>query len=788
MPTQNLYQLLEFDKLLNIASSYAKSSPGQKAINRLCPLDNLHEINKRFSIIEEIRLLSQRETPLQLSEFSDIMLLLNKIRPEGSILDPVELASMLEFLAAALDITTQIAQQPELQHLGELAESLTGQPELLKTLKRSIGTEGTILDTASAELSRLRSRLRTLESRIRRRLEDITKDERLSVFLQDDFVTQRSGRWVIPVRMDSKGQVPGVVHDISNTGETAFIEPLEIISISNELENAKAEHKTEELRILREISRHIRLLSDDLAVEHAILVQIDLFRSISLLADELGMQVPKVIKTQGRIRLASARHPLLIIAYKSRGSDRNVIPLDVELSDDKAVMVITGSNAGGKTIAIKTVGLLTLMALSGIPIPADSSSMIPMISNVLVDIGDEQSIEANQSTFSAHISNIAHILEKADENSLVLIDELGTGTDPSEGGALACALLKELRSRDALVFATTHLTDIKGFVHKTEGMINASMEFDRQTLSPLYRLRVGEPGQSHAIDTAARYGLPQHIIDDAKQMLGSAKVEIDSLISDLNAKRADYEQKLAETQFKMNDLSQKEAALAAKSRKTAEQTKEALARAYEDAAKIVHAAKQQMNSFIDEMKRSDRQKQKELMRHTEAEYKKLSEKAREHAPVKTPGVNIDELKPGQFVSLPYLKAEAIIQAVDTKTMRVRLSIGGKEIELPVTEITLTNKQPNTKTGNIVVDAETEASTNRINFVGFRVDDAIIELEPFLNHASMSGLSEVVIIHGIGTGALSRGIKEYLKGHPLIAELRPGKKDEGGAGVTIAILK
>lgn len=788
MPNQSLFQLLEFDRLLNMASSYAKSGPGQESIKSLGPLNSLEKINKRFSIISEIRLLSQKDTPLQLTEFNDITPLLNKVRPAGSILDPVELAGMLAFLEAGAYVASQLAEVEDVVSLRELAAPLTGQPELLRILKRSISPEGTILDTASGELSRLRSKLRTLEARIRRRLEDITRDERLSVFLQDDFVTQRSGRWVIPVRMDSKGQVPGVVHDVSNTGETAFVEPLEIIGISNELENAIAEHKTEEIRILREISRQIRQLSDDLAVEHGVLVQIDVFRSISLLADDLAMHTPEVKETTDLIRLSSARHPLLMTAYKSRGSDRSVVPLNVELSADKTVMVITGSNAGGKTISIKTVGLLTLMALSGIPIPADSSSVIPIVNNVLVDIGDEQSIETSQSTFSAHISNIADILDKADKSSLVLVDELGTGTDPSEGGALACAVLKELRSRGSLVFATTHLTDIKGFVHKTEGMINASMEFDRQTLTPLYRLRIGEPGQSHAIDTAARYGMPQHIIDDAKQMLGTARVEIDSLISDLNSKRADYEQKLAETKFKIMDLEQKEADLAEKKKKAAEQTKEALARAYEEASKIVHAAKQQMNSFIDEMKKTERQKQKELISRTEAEYKKLTEKAREYAPLKTAGVNIDELEPGQFVSLPSLRAEAVVQAVDTRTMRVRLLIAGKEVEMPVTEIALTDKKPLSKSGSISVEAETEAASNRINLIGFRVDDAIVEIEPFLNHASMTGLSEVVIIHGIGTGALSKGIKEHLKGHPLIAELRPGIKEEGGAGVTVAKLR
>ncbi|MGC2062908.1 MAG: hypothetical protein WA610_08000, partial [Thermodesulfovibrionales bacterium] len=604
--------LLEFNRLLGLVASAANSEVSKSLVLSLKPLPDKDAILLRQEQVHEIMRMSAVGNPLNLSEFHDITPLIIKTRPEGSVLDPRELAAFIPVLSIAQGLSGQLSLSEDIPALMQLAGSLTGCPELLKPLRKSVNSEGEILDTASLLLAEIRDRSRKLETRIRKRLEEIVRDKATEVFLQDDFITKRSGRWVIPVRMDAKGQVAGVVHDVSNSGETAFIEPLGIINIANDLENLVAEQKTEEIRILRTLTSQIRYAADIVESEFMTLVQLDMLHCISSFAEQHRMAIP-VISDPGEIHIIRARHPLLFVALKRAGREGSLVPLDVSLGRDNTVMVITGSNAGGKTIAIKTVGLLLLMALTGMPVPADEASQFPMVRNLLVDIGDDQSIENSLSTFSAHIENISRILENAGPRSLVLIDELGTGTDPDEGGALACAVLKELRGSGALVFATTHLADIKGFVHRTEGMLNASMEFDQQTLTPLYRLRKGEPGQSHALETALRYGLPDRIVSSAKALLGSNKIEFDTMVADLNLKRRMHEEAIAELEHQQAALQEKMHNLEQDRQAFESQYKEKLSNAYEAAAEIVHETKRQMHNLIEEFRKKEKAAGREIL-------------------------------------------------------------------------------------------------------------------------------------------------------------------------------
>jgi DNA mismatch repair protein MutS2 len=731
--------------------------------------------------------MSDEGTPIGMSYFPDISSLLAKVRPEGAVLDGHELAGFIPVLDISGSISAQIHEGEGIPFLKELASGLTGFPDILRLLKRSVDGEGNILDSASAVLADLRERIRRLEARIRKRLEDMVRDENVAVFLQDNFITKRSGRWVIPVRMDSKGQVAGVVHDVSKSGETAFMEPLAIIQIANELENLVAEQKAEEIRILRNISSKIRESADGITAEYAVIVHLDLLNAVAGLADKLHMEIPLVVDSGG-VTLTGARHPLLLLALKKTGESRDVVPLDVFLGGNNTIMVITGSNAGGKTIAIKTIGLLLVMALSGMPVPASSSSVFPLVHRLLVDIGDEQSIENSMSTFSAHVSHISKILKAADPMSLVLIDELGTGTDPDEGGALACAVLKELRGSGALVFATTHLSDIKGFVHRTEGMLNASMEFDQKSLTPLYRLRIGEPGQSHALETAKRYGLPESIIDSAKAMLGGVKVEFDTLIADLNRKRADYEKGIAEIEKQKADLDEKKRLTEQRLSEADALRKESLAKAYQEASEIVLDTKRRMHAVMEELKKKDRTKDRGLVKEVEDIQRQVSEKLREYDISDTGSPSLDEIREGDVVFVRSLGYDASVLKIIGKDKRVRVTAGDKEIELPLSDIgfkrgrSLGRKKTETKP-----EKPDDMVPSRINLVGLRVDEALSRLEPFLNHAALAGFNEVTIIHGFGTGILSRAVREHLEGHPLIKSFRAGERSEGGNGVTMASL-
>ena len=787
MIPESSIQLLEFNKLLGLISGHANSEASRQSVLDIRPLHDREDIEKRLSQIREIRKLSRENNPLKLSPFSDISTLLVKIRPEGAVLDAIELAEFMPFLSVALALSLQLKERQDLPFLKEMTEHLTGFPDINAALRKSIDSEGNILDSASFLLSDLRAQIRRLEGRIRKKLEEIVRDERLSGLLQDNFVTTRSGRWIIPVRMDSKGMVPGVVHDISKSGETAFVEPLSIINLSNELENLIAEQKSEELRILRNICSMIRRVIDDIAAEFRTTVYLDMLHSISKFADLLQMDTPE-INDDGDINLVAAKHPLLQLSLKRTGSDRRVVPLDVSLGGDNTVMVITGANAGGKTIAIKTVGLLLLMALSGMPIPADSSSSLPFVRSLLVDIGDEQSIENNLSTFSAHISNISEILNKKNSRSVILIDELGTGTDPDEGAALACAILKEIRESGSLVFATTHLADIKGFVHRTEGMVNASMEFDLRTLTPLYRLRSGEPGQSHAIEIAKRYGLPDKVIAAAKGMLGSMKVEFDHMISDLNAKRAEYENTLDDLRKQQSETKEKNGLLDRMLSDMKEKQREVLAGAYREASDLVSDTKRRMNALLDEIRKKEKSERRKIIKEVESTREHIAEKLMEYD-IDDKTLTPADIKKGDVVYIKSLGYDASVIEIDAPHNRLKVSAKSMEIEVPVSDARLRRgKSLPGSTGTIQTGKTEDVVPSKIDLIGLRVDEALSRLEQFLNHASMAELREVTAIHGIGKGLLSRAVHEHLTGHPLVKNFRQGTQEEGGVAVTVVTLK
>jgi len=783
MISREAFQILEFDKILNTISGFSHSDASRQAVLDISPLSNRGDIEERFGHVKEIQGLAQAGTPLRLSHFQDISQALEQVRLEGAVLEARELVDFVPVLRIISEISAQIGEANNLPGLGRLVVDLTGFSDILAAIGRSIDSEGNILDSASSTLSHLRSRIRGMEAKIRKRLEETVNDRSVTPFLQDDFITQRAGRWVIPVRMDAKGQVPGVVHDVSRSGETAFTEPLEIIGIANELENLVAEAKAEEIRILKVICKMIREEADEIEAQYKTIVYLDILDSIARFADYLQMEVPGITGSS-EIKLVRARHPLLMLSQKERGIGE-VVPLDLSLDGDHTVMVITGPNAGGKTVAIKTVGLLLLMALSGIPVPADSSSTFPQVSRHLVDIGDEQSIESSLSTFSAHVSHIAEILKEADAKTVILLDELGTGTDPVEGAAISCAVLKDLRGKGALVFATTHLTDIVGFVHRTAGMVNASMEFDHDTLSPLYRLKVGEPGQSHALEIARRYGLPGHIIEFAKGVLGNVNVEFHKLLTELKEERARYEKSSHELQRQQSEIAERERHLTERLAEAERLKAEVMEKAYQEAKDIVSETKRQIYVILEEAKKE--KKGREAVKRVVKIQQEVEDKLREFD--KEPSLSISEIREGDTVFVRSVGYDATVMRVDRSHKRVRVKAGKMEWEVPVSDIvTKRGKVPTTKVRTEKREGREEMAPEALKLIGLRVDEALSELEPFLNHAALAERREVTIIHGIGTGALLKAVREYLTGHPLVEQFRSGELSEGGDGVTIATLK
>jgi len=804
MISNETLHILEFDKILAAVAGFANSDATRQAIREVRPFDECSAIETRFGQTEEIRRLHQIGIRLPLSPFEDITDIMALVRPEGAVLNPTDLVPFKPLLRIMVAVSRQFGYRTDIPLLGEMAGHVTGFPHILEPLEASLDDEGNFLDTASRLLFEIRTNKRALTARIRKRLEEIVREKHTAIFLQDDFITLRGGRYVIPVRMDSKGMVQGVVHDVSNSGETAFMEPLEIISLANELENLVAEEKAEMIRILRAICRSIRDDADEIDRQFAAVVRLDLVNSIARFADLLGAETPQ-IGTTGEIRLREARHPLLVLLRRERGG-KDVVPLDLELGtvpagsvvfgdqggeaadtgagkEPNRLMVITGPNAGGKTIALKTTGLLVTMALSGIPVTAAGTSVFPLVSRLLVDIGDEQSIEASLSTFSAHVANVARILEQAGGETLVLLDELGTGTEPGQGAAIACAVLHDLQERGALVLATTHLTDIVGFVHKTAGMVNAAMEFDLTTLTPLYRLTAGGPGQSHAIEVARRYGLPDRVIVFAQGMVGRLDTEFHSLLAELKEKGRRHDEALVELTRRKREMAEKERLLAERLATAERERRETRENALREAKEIIQGARREMNSILEEARQERRREAR--ARLAEAE-RQAEERLREMRPDE--GLAVDIVQVGDVVYVRRIGYDAAVTAVDRKHRRLRVRAGLMEMEIDLAEAAppvgkgVQGKERGRGPGR------EEPVSRELNIIGKRVDDALPELERFLNRASLEGTAEVRIIHGKGTGALMRAVRDYLGDHPLVREFRRGEPYEGGEGATVVTLR
>ena len=786
MINRETLRTLEFDRILAAIADYSNSEATREMILAIAPFSDGGIIRRRFGQVDEIRRLAQLGAPLPLSGFADIRPAMSAVRPEGKVLDPTELTVFFPLLRVLEAVRKQFAYRTDIPLLVELAGGLTGFPDLLDELEVSIDSEGNILDSASRLLTELRQKKRSLTERIRRRLEEIVRETGVAQFLQDDFVTQRGGRWVIPVRMDSKGMVQGVVHDVSNSGETAFMEPLEIIGLANELENLVAEEKAEMIRIVRNICRMIREDSAELESQFGILVYLDLLHGIARFADALAAESPE-INDGGLIRVKGGRHPILMLMQKERGG-RPVEPLDLTLGgearDGDSIMVITGPNAGGKTIALKTTGLLHLLALAGIPVPAASSSSFPLISGLLVDIGDEQSIEQSLSTFSAHVANISRILAQADSRTVVLLDELGTGTEPVQGAAISCAVLHDLREKGALVVATTHLTDIVGFVHKQPGMVNAAMEFDRANYTPLYRLHVGEPGQSHALEIARRYGLPDNVITFATGMLSRMESEFHELLAELKEQRGRQEEALAEASRLAGEARERERRAESRLAEAEQKRREAVEKALQEAREIVRTARRDVNAIIEEARREKSREARQKLDLAEAA---VEEKLREYHPEEA--VSLGEISEGSSVHVKPLGRDVTVLSVDRRAGQLKVRAGTFEIMVSAADLAPAREKGKKKEMVFRQSApKIEDTPHELKIIGRRVDDAMTELERFINHASLEGYGVVRIIHGKGTGALSRAVRGHLDGHPLVLELRPGEPHEGGDGATVVTLR
>jgi len=781
-------RLLEFDKVVTLLAGFSVTGPGRERLLALRPLTERSAVAAELQAAGEMqRHLEQAGAP-PLGGACDLQEHLRQVRAEGSWLPPLallEVRTSLEAAAACRRSFLAALDAPLLQELGRgLAECRT----VARDLGQSIGPRGEILDDASFELGELRREIQQLRGRIRRSLENLLAREALAGAFQDRLVTERGGRYVVPVRADHRGQVKGFIHDESASGQTLYIEPTLVLEANNDLQTALREEKREEERVLRRLAAAVRGVAGELATNQELLARLDSYAAIGRFARQAGACAPQ-LSDEPCLELRGARHPLLLFAADGSPRPDHAVPIDLLLGSGCEVLVISGPNTGGKTVALKTAGLLQLMVAAGLPIPCRPESRVHLFGRVFADIGDEQSIEAALSTFSGHLTRMRAILAAADGDSLVLIDEAGTGTDPAEGAALALALLDELRERGARVILTTHLNLIKGYAQLQEQVENAAVEFDPQTLAPTYRLHYGIPGASSAFTIARLLGLPVAVLDRAQAYLGNDEREGLDLIERLNRLtrevaeereaarqlRAQADQDREKRRRLLADLEQERRRILEKATRRGE----TLVRQAEDRLRALLDTAAQAGSAAPPLRAELLGQLREVRTEVAAQQPEAARQA--EAP--------REVAVGERVRIVALDTEAEVLRCSGET--VELSVAGKKLRLTLAALEAYRPRRFAReAGPVQVRSKVERGgfEPKLVLVGQRVDAALERLDKFLDDALLQGLREVEVVHGSGEGILRRAVREHLAAHREVTAFRAALPEQGGENVTVAELR
>ena len=772
-------QILELDKIIAMLREKCATSMGRERADALFPRTDREEVLDLHAQTREAVELLGKETP-PLSGLTDIGPEISRAG-KGGTLDGVQLHRVALFLRGSMQLKRFLdAKAPPESWLFLAAQGLAELPRLEAQLRQAVDGEGNVLDSASAELRNLRRKLEAARGRLRERLDAMIKSPALQKYLQEPLVTQRNGRYCLPVKSEWRAQVPGVVHDQSASGATLFIEPMAAVELSNEITRLEKMEQAEVERILRELSQQVGSHSQELETALAAVADIDFVLARARLAVDMKATGPE-IRGDNRLRLAQARHPLLPAG--------EAVPVTVVLGGDYNVLVITGPNTGGKTVTLRTVGLLCLMAQCGLWLPVAEGSFVPVYDNIFADIGDEQSIEQSLSTFSGHMKNIIAILAGATGNSLVLLDELGAGTDPAEGAALAIAILNQLKTTGASVLATTHYSELKAYAWTEPGVQNASMEFDVETLRPTYRLIIGAPGKSNAFEIALRLGLDRGVVERAKTLLHSDVLRTEDVLASLEAQRRQTERELARAR---EEREQAEALRQNYEQQLArlEQKQERLwQKAVEESNELLRRTRLQAEELLAELRAAEAQNVNidDLARRVREGLKPLPGPGLPKVPDGSPP-DPGDLKPGQSVRVLSLDKTGTFVARSGDEAIVQVGIMKVNVKFEDLRLVSAPARPEPDKVSGRVDTGIASISPQIDLRGKLVDEACLELDRYLDAALLAGLSQVHIIHGKGTGALGRGIREFLRTHSAVADFRYGSAGEGGSGVTVATIK
>lgn len=780
-------EMLEFPKVREILAGFTSFSASRELALNLQPSSQPALVSLLLQQSAEARHLLSLKPGFSIGNAHDICEMV-QLAARNKVLEPKTLLDIRETLAAARAVHNNIKRQfQELPALWDIASQIVEKPKLEEEIGRCITSAGEIADSASPKLANLRQGLKDTRQRLYQKLDTMLRSRARQKFMQDDpFITEREGRYVIPVKADFRREVKGIVHDISNTGATVFVEPWETVEMGNELRQFSIEERQEIERILSELSAQIGAQEEDICRNVALLAEIDLGLAKARYAEKTH-SVEAAIKhsDDGKpvaLKLVKARHPLL------RGK---VVPLDVEIGRDFSILIITGPNTGGKTVALKTIGLLTLMTQAGMPIPASEESCMPIFDGIFADIGDQQSIEQALSTFSWHIGNIVHIIHDSTQHSLVLLDELGISTDPGEGSALARAILLHFLARGTMSIATTHYSDLKAFAHTTPGIQNASLDFDPTTLAPTYHLTLGIPGRSNALSIASQQGLAQEIIDAATELLAQGSLEMDNLLADLVRERqklellnSQAEQDKKKAADLKNHLEQESQRLKEQERTILQEIKDRL---LQDAANLQRLVREAES----ELRKAKRRESVERARKAVAEvHEQTGSQAWRTKISRDSETAAEEIAIGDRVRLIDKNLEGIVLAIMENGAELEVQIGNFKLRAGLNEVErLTAPTVDSSRAFPMVKKRQVQTLHslELDLRGKRADEVDGLLDRYLNDAFLSRLSQVRIIHGYATGTVRQIVRDLLASHPLVKSFQPGSKDEGGDGVTVVQL-
>ena len=775
------YEVLEFHKVINKIIDLAKLETTKEKFLDLDIMKSKGDLDKELALLIEFIDFYKYDDGLELTQLSNIEKYLRSIDLIGSYLaaeDLVELKKNLVIYRVSKSRAKNVRDKYNL--VWNIFANIEDLKDLEDFISEIVDDEGNLKDTASLGLRDIRRQKSNISNTIKEKFDEIMNNKELQKAIQDKIITKRNERYVIPVKLDFKSVIKGIEHDRSSTGSTVYIEPLNIVSLNNKLREYEAKEREEVRKILIRITELVRGRKDEILLIKDILERIDFINAKVLYSVNNECKVPKIVNKE-YLKLVVARHPLI--------DKDKMVPINFELGDNDNIMLITGPNTGGKTVTQKIAGLLTIMALSGIPIPADEKTEIGFFGNVLADIGDEQSIEQNLSSFSAHIKNIKEILEQANRRSLVLIDELGSGTDPMEGSAFAMSIIDYLNQKNVKSIITTHYSEVKAHAFNTEGIKSASMEFNVETLQPTYRLLEGIPGESNALIIAGKYGIPAEIIDNARSYISEENQKVEQMLISIKEKTDEVEKLQTELESAKIEMEYKKNQYEADIIKLENEKNQIIKNAYDEADKYLKDVQSKAKNLVDKISKDELKKEeaKDTQRSLNMLRESFKIEKEQNVKKKVKTTKNMDYQIGEEVYVKSLNQNGKILRIIEESNSVQVQAGILKLVISVDDLGKIEKKVKKRLGNFA-SLKSTGVKGEIDLRGMTGDEAMAELELYLDKAMLTGYTDVYIIHGKGTMALRKRIQEYLKKSKYITEFRDANQNEGGLGCTVAKLK